>query len=107
MVVEVRVPDQLLIDRVTGRFTCSKCGAGYHDLFQKTKVEGVCDACGAVEFIRRADDNAETVGKRLSAYHDQTAPLLPYYEAKGLLKVLDGAQDIAVVTEQLIAILGK
>lgn len=107
VVVEVRVPDQLLIDRVTGRFTCSKCGAGYHDSYQKTKVDGVCDACGGTEFIRRADDNAETVGKRLAAYHDQTAPLLPYYEGKGLLKVLDGAQDIAVVSDQLIAILGK
>ena len=107
VVVEVRVPDQLLIDRVVGRFTCAKCGAGYHDKFQKPKTEGVCDACGGTEMTRRADDNAETVGKRLEAYHAQTAPLLPYYEGKGLLKVLDGAQDIAVVTKELTALLGK
>jgi len=106
-VVEVRVPDQLLIDRITGRFTCAKCGAGYHDKYQKPKAEGVCDACGSSEFSRRADDNAETVKKRLTAYHEQTAPLLPYYEGKGLLAVIDGAQDIAKVTEDLIAICGK
>ncbi len=106
-VVEVRVPDQLLIDRVTGRYTCAKCGAGYHDTNQKPKKDGVCDSCGGTEFLRRADDNAETVTKRLSAYHEQTAPLLPYYEGKGLLKVIDGAQDIAKVTEELIALLGK
>ena len=107
VVVEVRVPDQLLIDRVTGRYTCAKCGAGYHDKHQKPKVDGVCDGCGSKEFIRRADDNEETVSKRLTAYHEQTAPLLPYYEGKGLLKVIDGAQDIAVVTQELIAILDK
>ena len=106
-VVEVRVPDQLLIDRVTGRYTCAKCGHGYHDTNQKPKVAGVCDACGSTEFSRRADDNAETVGKRLEAYHAQTAPLLPYYDAKGLLTVVDGSQDIAKVTEELIAILKK
>ena len=105
--VEVRVPDQLLIDRVVGRYTCAKCGAGYHDTFHKPKVEGVCDGCGGNEFTRRADDNAETVGKRLSAYHDQTAPLLPYYEGKGLLSVVNGDQDIGKVTDDLIAILGK
>ena len=106
-VVEVRVPDLLLIDRVTGRYTCAKCGHGYHDTNQKPKVAGVCDACGSTEFSRRADDNAETVGKRLEAYHAQTAPLLPYYDAKGLLTVVDGSQDIAKVTEELIAILKK
>jgi adenylate kinase len=106
-VIEVRVPDQLLIDRITGRYTCAKCGAGYHDSFQKPKKDGICDSCGGTEFLRRADDNAETVTKRLSAYHDQTAPLLPYYEAKGLLKVIDGAQDIAKVTDELVVLLGK
>ena len=105
VVVEVRVPDQLLIDRITGRYTCAKCGAGYHDVFQKPKAAGVCDSCGGSDFVRRADDTVETVSKRLSAYHDQTAPLLPYYDGKGLLKVIDGAQDIAKVTEELIAIL--
>jgi len=105
VVVEVRVPDQLLIDRITGRYTCGKCGSGYHDIFQKPKKDGVCDSCGGTDFIRRADDNVETVSKRLTAYHDQTAPLLPYYDGKGLLKVVDGAQDIAKVTEELIEIL--
>ncbi len=103
--IEIRVPDQLLIDRITGRFTCAKCGAGYHDQFQKPKAVGVCDKCGGTEFVRRADDNAETVTKRLGAYHAQTAPLLPYYEGKGVLSVVDGTQDIAEVTRALEAIL--
>ncbi|MDA8232548.1 MAG: adenylate kinase [Magnetospirillum sp.] len=103
--IEVRVPDQLLIERITGRFSCAKCGAGYHDKFQKPKVAGVCDSCGSKEFIRRADDNAETVTKRLDAYHAQTAPLLPYYEKKGILNVVDGTQEIGQVTRALEAIL--
>jgi len=105
VVIEIRVPDQYLIDRVTGRYTCAHCGAGYHDTNQKPKQAGVCDHCGGREFSRRADDNAETVGKRLHAYHDQTAPLLPYYEGHGILKVVDGSQDIAKVTSDLEAIL--
>ena len=104
--IEIRVPDQLLIDRVTGRYTCAKCGAGYHEKFQKPKVEGTCDACGGHEFARRADDNAETVKKRLDAYHAQTAPLLPYYEDKRILSVVDGTLDIALVTKALEGILG-
>jgi len=104
--IEIRVPDQLLIDRITGRFTCAKCGAGYHEKFQKPKVEGVCDACGGKEFSRRADDNAETVKKRLDAYHAQTAPLLPYYEGQRILSVVDGTLDIALVTKALEGILG-
>jgi len=104
--IEIQVPDQLLIDRITGRFTCAKCGAGYHETFQKPKVEGTCDACGGQEFSRRADDNAETVKKRLDAYHAQTAPLLPYYERKGILSVVNGTQDIAEVTKALEFILG-
>jgi len=104
--IEIRVPDQLLIDRITGRYTCAKCGAGYHEKFQKPKVEGVCDACGGQEFSRRADDNAETVKKRLDSYHAQTAPLLPYYQGKGILSVVDGTLDIAVVTTALEGILG-
>ncbi len=104
--IEVRVPDQLLVERITGRYTCAKCGAGYHDSFQQPKVAGTCDKCGGAEFTRRADDNAETVNKRLSAYHAQTAPLLPYYEGKSILSVVDGTQDIAVVTQALEAILG-
>jgi adenylate kinase len=104
--IEVRVPDELLIERITGRYTCAKCGAGYHDTYQKPKTEGVCDSCGGTEFTRRADDNAETVTKRLQAYHAQTAPLLPYYEKQGILSVVDGTQDIGKVTADLEAILG-
>lgn len=104
-VLELRVPDSLLVERITGRYTCAKCGAGYHDSFKKPKVEGVCDSCGGTEFKRRADDNAETVTSRLEAYHAQTAPLLPYYEGKGLLTVVDGTLPIAEVTRQLEAAL--
>mgnify|MGYP001806015181 CR=1 FL=1 len=105
-VLELRVPDSLLVERITGRFTCAKCGAGYHDSFSKPNVDGVCDHCGGTEFKRRADDNAETVTSRLEAYHAQTAPLLPYYEGKELLHVIDGTQDIDVVTKELEGILG-
>lgn len=104
-VLELRVPDSLLVERITGRFTCAKCGAGYHDSFKKPKAEGVCDSCGGTEFKRRADDNAETVTSRLEAYHAQTAPLLPYYEGKGLLTVIDGTLPIDEVTRQLEAAL--
>jgi adenylate kinase len=105
-VIEVQVPDERLIERITGRFTCAKCGEGYHDKFKQTQKPGVCDQCGGTEFTRRADDNAETVKSRLKAYHDQTAPLLPYYDRQGLLKVVDGDRDINVVTAELEAILG-
>jgi len=104
--IEIRVPDEMLIERVVGRFSCAKCGAGYHDKFQRPKAEGVCDACGCTEFTRRADDNAETVKKRLDGYHAQTAPLIPYYQSKGCYTLVDGTQDIAVVTCALEGILG-
>ncbi|MBF0560484.1 MAG: adenylate kinase [Alphaproteobacteria bacterium] len=100
-VIEVRVPDSMLVERITGRFSCAKCGAGYHDKFQRPKTEGKCDSCGGVEFTRRKDDNAETVVARLEAYHAQTAPLLPFYEKKGLLRVIDGSAPIDEVTRQL------
>jgi adenylate kinase len=105
-VIEVEVPDALLIERITGRFTCAKCGEGYHDKFKQPKKAGVCEVCGGTEFTRRADDNAETVGARLKAYHDQTAPLMPYYKAQGLLEVIDGNRDIDVVTGDLERVLG-
>ena len=104
-VIEMKVDDALLVDRISGRYTCAKCGAGYHDRNQKPKVDGVCDACGSTEFKRRADDNAETVSKRLEAYHAQTAPILPYYRAKGSLQAVDGMAPIDSVTAALIRIL--
>ncbi|MDX5361988.1 MAG: adenylate kinase [Alphaproteobacteria bacterium] len=106
-VIEMKVDDAALTERITGRFTCAKCGAGYHDVFQKPKVDGVCDRCGSTEFKRRADDNAETVRSRLEAYHAQTAPLLPYYEARGILKSVDGMADIDDVTKQIERVLGE
>ncbi|QQP88314.1 adenylate kinase [Skermanella sp. TT6] len=104
-VIEMKVDDAALVERITGRYTCSKCGRGYHDTFQKPAVEGVCDACGSTEFSRRADDNAETVTTRLAAYHKQTAPILPYYQARGVLEAVDGMADIDEVTGQIEALL--
>lgn len=104
-VIEMKVDDNILVERITGRFTCAKCGAGYHDKFQPTKQPGVCDRCGSTEFTRRADDKAETVVPRLKAYHEQTAPLLPYYDGRGILKQVDGMAEIDEVTRQIEAVL--
>lgn len=104
-VIEMKVDDAALVDRITGRYTCAKCGQGYHDRFQKPAVDGVCDNCGSTEFKRRADDNAETVSTRLAQYHAQTAPILPYYREHGVLKTVDGMADIDVVTKEIEAIL--
>jgi adenylate kinase len=100
-VIEMRGDDAALIERITGRYTCAKCGKGYHDRFEKPKVEGVCDACGSTEFTRRADDNEETVRCRLAAYHKQTAPILPYYRERSVLETVDGMADIDDVTRDI------
>ncbi len=105
VVIELKVDDSALVDRIAGRFTCAKCGEGYHDSFKPTAKAGICDACGGTEFIRRADDNRETVVARLDAYHRQTAPILPHYAAKGILRSVDGMADIDVVAKQIDAIL--
>jgi adenylate kinase len=105
-VIEMEVDEKVLTERITGRFTCATCGASYHDRFNQPKNAGVCDVCGGTKFTRRADDNAETVGARLAAYHKQTAPILPYYRQKGILKPVDGMAEIDEVTRQIKAILG-
>jgi adenylate kinase len=100
-VVELKVDDQKLVDRITGRFTCAKCGTGYHDTFKKPAKEGVCDTCGGTTFTRRADDNAETVTNRLMVYYRETSPLLGYYFCKGNLSSVDGMADIGEVSKAI------
>jgi adenylate kinase len=104
-VIEMKVDDDALTRRITGRFSCSKCGAVYHDETKRPRNEGVCDMCGGTEFTRRRDDNAETVKARLEAYHGQTAPLLPYYARRGVLKSVDGMAPIDDVTRQVESLL--
>jgi len=104
-VIELEVNEDALVERVEGRFTCANCGEGYHDKFKLPKVEGTCDVCGHHEFKRRPDDNAETVRTRMAEYRAKTAPILPFYEAKGLVRKVDGMADIAEVGAQIDAIL--
>jgi len=106
-VIELKVDEAALVERVTGRFTCAKCGAGYHSKFKPTKVEGVCDVCGSTEFVCRPDDNPETMVTRLKAFRDQTAPILPYYRQKGLLKSVDGMASMEQVRGDIEAILAQ
>lgn len=105
-VIELAVDDEAMVARITGRYTCSECGAGYHDEFQKPSNDGVCDKCGGKEFSRRADDNETTVRSRLNAYHEQTAPIIAYYRESGALKTVDGMANIEEVTKQLADITG-
>lgn len=104
-VVEMEVDEAALTERVVGRFTCAKCGTGYHDKFKRPRAEGVCDVCGSTEFTRRKDDNAETMKTRMAAYRAQTEPLLPYYRAKGVLKKVDGMAAMDEVYRQIRAVL--
>ena len=106
-VIELKVHDEALVDRIAGRFTCSNCGAGYHDVFRQPRRAGICDVCGSAEFTRRADDNRETVTARLEAYHRQTAPLLPYYQAQGYLRSVDGMAGIDEVSRDIDVVLGR
>ena len=104
-VIELEVDEDALVERITGRFTCANCGAGYHDVFHRPKVEGVCDVCGSTEFKRRPDDNAETVRTRMAEYRAKTAPILPLYEARGIVSRVDGMGAIEDVTRAIDAIL--
>ena len=106
-VIELKVDDAALVERISGRFTCAKCGTGYHDIFKPPATAGICDSCGSTEFTRRADDNRETVIARLEAYHRQTAPLLPYYQAKGSLRSLDGMANIDDVSREIDELLER
>jgi adenylate kinase len=100
-VLVVEVSDDLLVDRIAGRYTCANCGEGYHDKFKQPEQEGVCDKCGSTEFIRRPDDNPDTVRNRLAVYHEQTKPLVDYYKEQGKVRVIDGEQPIEEVTKAL------
>lgn len=104
-VIELEVDEEALIDRITGRYTCAKCGEGYHDRYKLPKVAGVCDVCGSTHFNRRDDDNEATVRHRMAEYRAKTAPILPIYEARGLVARVDGMADIDVVTRAIEAIL--
>jgi adenylate kinase len=104
-VIELVVDEDELVKRITGRFTCAKCGTGYHDSFRPTAVPGVCDVCGSTEFKRRQDDNEETVRTRMAEYRAKTAPILPYYDARGLVRRVDGMASVDEVAAQIDAIL--
>jgi len=106
-VIELAVDEPALIERIAGRYSCAKCGAGYHDKFKQPKTNGVCDRCGAKEFVRRPDDRPEAVATRLAAYRQQTAPILPYYRARGLLTTVDGMADPEEVARQIDRALGS
>ena len=106
-VIELDVDEDALVDRITGRFTCAVCGEGYHDRYKLPVVAETCDICGSHEFKHRADDNAETVRKRMIEYRAKTEPILPYYEGEGLLTRIDGMADIEHVTLAIEAILDR
>jgi len=104
-VIELDVDEDALVDRITGRFTCAKCGEGYHDRYKLPKIPTICDVCGSDQFKRRADDNEATVRQRMAEYRAKTAPILPFYEARGLVKRVDGMAPIAEVSAGIEKIL--
>ncbi len=100
-VISLTVDDEAMVERISGRFTCAACGAGYHDSFKPPRDPKRCDDCGDRTFTRRDDDNADTVRHRLTAYHDMTEPILPYYEGRGILRPVDGMGPIDSVTAEI------
>jgi len=106
-VIELAVDEDALVGRITGRFTCAQCGEGYHDRYKQPAKAGVCDKCGSTEFKRRPDDNEETVRTRMAEYRAKTAPILPIYDARGIVARVDGMADIADVTTAIEAILDR
>ena len=104
-VIELCVDEDALVERITGRFTCAKCSTPYHDVFKRPKVDGVCDVCGSTEFVRRPDDNEETVRTRLKEYRAKTAPILPYYDERKLVRRVDGMGTPDDVAAEIDAIL--
>tara|TARA_B100001540_G_scaffold313123_1_gene335464 strand:+ start:1576 stop:2208 length:633 start_codon:yes stop_codon:yes gene_type:complete len=101
-VIAIEVPDERIVERICGRYSCASCGAVYHDTFNPTSTEGVCDQCGSTEMKRRADDNESTVLQRLGAYHEQTSPLADWYDAKGIFHRIDGDRDIDQITVDIL-----
>ncbi len=104
-VIELAVDEDELVKRIVGRFTCAKCGTGYHDVFRPTRVAGICDVCGSSEFKRRPDDNEQTVRTRMAEYRAKTAPILPFYEARGLVVRVNGMGPIDEVGAAIDAVL--
>jgi adenylate kinase len=104
-VIELEVDEDALVTRIVGRYTCAQCGKGYHDVFEQPKVAGICDRCGSTEFKRRPDDNEETVRTRMAEYRAKTAPILPIYEARGIVARVDGMADIDAVTTAIEGLL--
>lgn len=104
-VIELDVDEDALVERITGRFTCANCGKGYHDTFEQPKLPGTCDKCGSTEFKRRPDDNEETVRTRMAEYRAKTAPILPIYEARGIVARVNGMAEMDDVTKAIEGIL--
>jgi adenylate kinase len=104
-VILMEVDEQVLIERIAGRFSCRSCGASFHERYHRPRTDGVCDVCGGTDLVHRADDRPEAVATRLAAYRNQTAPLLPYYRERGVLRTVDGMADIDEVTRQIETVL--